>query len=56
MEFLKDLIKQNIFNNELCQKIKQDIIFINNAIKQSKANMIDKIVLDTLMLKIARGY
>ena len=56
LEFLKDLIKQNDFNTFLCTKIKNDINFVNNAIKQSKANISDKIVLDTLMLKIARGY
>ncbi len=56
LEFLKDLIKENNFNSELIIKIRKDIDFINKAIKQSKANISDKIVLDTLMLKIARGY
>lgn len=56
LEFLKELIKQNDFNIELLRKIKKDIDFINHAIKQSKASISDKIVLDTLMLKIARGY
>ena len=56
LEFLKDLIKENDFNSELIIKIRKDIDFINEAIKQSKANISDKIVLDTLMLKIARGY
>ena len=56
LEFLKETIKQNVFNIELCKKIKNDINFVNIAIKQSKANITDKIVIDTLMLKIARGY
>ncbi len=56
LEFLKELIIQNNFNTELYKKIKNDMYSINTAIKQSNANLSDKIVIDTLMLKIARGY
>ena len=54
--YLKDILKQNCNNIELCNKINQDISFISDAIKQSRANISDKIVLEALFLKIARGY
>ena len=52
LEYLKDLLKQNS-NSSL--KINNDIKIINDAIKQSRANMSDKIVLDTMLLRLARG-
>ena len=56
LEYLKDLLKQNLNNTQLIQKIKNDINFTNTAIKQLKANVSEKNVLETLLLKIARGY
>ena len=54
--YLKDLMKQNIDNQEICIKIKNDIDIINTAIKHYRANIKDKIVLDTMFLKLVRGY
>ena len=53
LEYLKDLIKQN---PTMSAKINQDIKIINDSIKQSRANMSDKIILDTMFLRLARGY
>ena len=53
LECLKDLMKQN---PEISAKINQDIKIINESIKQSRANMSDKVVLDTMLLRLARGY
>lgn len=51
LEYLKELLKQ-----EQNLKVIKDIKLINNAIKHSRASMSDKIVLDSLFLRIARGY
>lgn len=56
MEYLKDIMIKNISDNSVYNKIIKDISFINHAIKQSRASVSDKIVLDTLFLKIARSY
>ena len=56
LEYLKDLIKQNIQNPQFIQKIKNDINIVNLAIKQIKANVGEKNTLESLFLKIARGY
>lgn len=53
LEYLKDLMKQN---PTMSVKINQDIKIINDAIKHQRANMADKLVLDTMFLRIARGY
>lgn len=53
LEYLKDLIKQN---PQMSAKINQDIKIINDSIKQTRANMSDKIILDTMFLRLARGY
>ncbi len=53
LEYLKDLLKQN---PQMTLKINQDIKIINDAIKQNRANMSDKIILDTMFLRLARGY
>ena len=53
LEYLKDLLIQN---PQMFNKINKDIEIVNNAIKQKRANMSEKIVLDTMFLKIARGY
>ena len=55
MEYLKDLMKNNIENNALSVKIINDIKLINNAIKMSKASMNDNIVLEAMMLEMAEG-
>jgi len=54
--YLTEILKQNINNQNLYLKIKNDINIINTAIKHSRMNMNDKTVLETMMLKIARGY
>ena len=56
LEYLKDLLKKNISNSSFVLKINNDIKIVNEAIKYKKANMQDKIILDTMFLKIARGY
>ncbi len=56
LEYLVYLLKQNIENIDYYQKINNDILITNEMIKYSKANINDKIVLDTLFLRIARGY
>lgn len=53
LEYLKDLMKQN---QQIATKVNQDIKIINSAIKYSRANMSDKIVLDTMFLRLARGF
>lgn len=55
LEYLVSLMKQNIDNNAFYQKINNDISITNEMIKYSKANINDKIVLDTLFLRISRG-
>ena len=52
-KYLKDLMKQN---PQMSAKINQDIKIINEAIKQNRANMSDKIILDTMFLRLTRGY
>ena len=54
--YLKDVLKQNANNLALCEKINLDIGFISQAIKHSRSNMQDKIILEALFLKIVRGY
>ena len=56
LEYLKDLLKQNINNPAVCAKINNDIKIVNDSIKQSKANIADRTILDTLFLRIARGF
>ena len=56
MNYLKELIKQNLQDDSSYLKIKNDIKIINEAIKHSNANMSDKIVLETLVLRLLRGY
>ena len=56
LEYLKDLMKNNFSNAELVLKINNDIRMVNEAIKHTRANMSDKIVLDSLFLRISRGY
>lgn len=56
LEYLKDLMKNNLNNIAFENKINNDIRIINDSIKQARANMSDKIVLDSLFLRIARGY
>ena len=56
LEYLKDILRQNINNNDLAIKINKDIRLINDAIKHTRANISEKITLDTLMLRIARGF
>ena len=53
--YLKDILRQNISNSELYTKINRDIRFIQEAIKHTRAKMQDKIILEALFLKIARG-
>ena len=53
LEYLKDLMKQNM---QMSLKINQDIKIINEAIRQTRANMSDKIISDTMFLRIARGF
>lgn len=56
LEFLKDTLKQNLSNSNYMLKIQNDIKLVNEAIKMQRANIQDKIVLDTLLLQIARGF
>ncbi|MBR2068873.1 MAG: hypothetical protein IJ877_03840 [Candidatus Gastranaerophilales bacterium] len=54
--YLSDILKQNSSNGQIADKINRDIKFIANAIRHTYANMQDKIVLEALFLRIARGY
>ncbi len=54
--YLKDLILNNIENSSVCENIQTHIKMINLAIKQSRANIQDKIVLEVLLHSFARGY
>ncbi len=56
MGALLQLLKENRNSLLLNEKINKDIKFISHAIKSKRANMSDKIIFETLMLKIARGY
>jgi len=56
LNFLKDLLIANISNNEASEKIKRDIFIVNQAIKYSKASIQDRIVLESMLFKIIRGY
>ncbi|MBQ7286326.1 MAG: hypothetical protein IJW73_01030 [Candidatus Gastranaerophilales bacterium] len=56
LEYLKDLLKQNVDNLAFVAKLNTDIKLVNEAIKHLRANISDKNVLDTLFLRIARGY
>ena len=51
--YLKDILIQQ---PSLQSKIMKDIYFISDAIKHLHANMSNKVVLEALFLKIARGY
>lgn len=53
LEYLKELMKQN---PQMGAKINRDIKIINEAIKHTRANMSDKIILDTMFLRLARGF
>lgn len=53
--YLKDILNQND-NIELYNKINRDIDFISESIRYLRANVSDKITLEALFLKIARGY
>ena len=54
--YLNDILKQNLDNLSIYNKINKDISFISESIKHSRSNMSDKIVLEALMLRITRGY
>ncbi|MBQ8476350.1 hypothetical protein IJ531_04735, partial [bacterium] len=54
--YLSDILKQNLENTFLVEKINRDISFISESIKHSRASMSDKIILEALFLKIVRGY
>lgn len=54
--YLSDILKQNIDNSSIYNKINKDISFISESIKHLRSSMSDKIVLEALMLKITRGY
>ena len=56
LEYLKDMLVQNIDNLSFSSKIQNDISFIKNATKYLKANISDKLIFEGLMLQIARGY
>ena len=56
LEFLKDMLKNNLSNQSLILKIRNDINLINNALKMKETSIQDKIILETLFLQIARGY
>ena len=56
MTYLKDIMIQNIQNAQVCEKINRDIGFITHTIKQLKAKVQPKVAVETLFLKIARGY
>lgn len=56
LEYLADLLKQNISNSTFVLKINNDIKIVNEAIRYKRANMQEKIIFDTMFLKIARGY
>ena len=54
--YLKDVMINNIENAQVCEKINKDIGFTSQAIKQLKANVQPKVAIETLFLKIVRGY
>lgn len=56
LEYLLSLIKANLDNSQLILKLENDIKMVNQALVQSKASMQDKIVLEALTLRLARGY
>ena len=51
--FLKDAIIQNQSN---CNKCMSDIKIINQAQKMIKANVSEKLAVETMVFRIARGY
>lgn len=51
--YFKDMLLNNL---EMKNKINKDISFVSEAIKQIRANMHEKIVIEAMVLKIARGY
>ena len=53
--YLISVMKENINNEILSDKINRDIFFIEDAIKHFRANMSEKTILETLFLKIVRG-
>lgn len=56
ISYLKDLMLNNINNKAFYLKLNRDIKFINHAIKMYNWNVSDKVNLETMMLKIVRGY
>lgn len=56
IEYLKDLMLRNISNDLFVNKIQNDIKIVNDAIKQAKANISDKLIFEGLMLRLSRGY
>lgn len=54
--YLKDIIKTNSESNPLYIKTMKDIEFTKEAIDYLRANISDKIAIDTLILRIARGF
>ncbi len=54
--YLKDLIISNFDNQTFCLKLNRDIKFINQAIKMYNWDVSEKNTLETLMLKLTRGY
>ena len=56
LDYFSEILNSNNQNNGLYLKIKNDIHFVSEAQKQAQSNIQDGIILDTLLLKIARGY
>ena len=56
LDYFSEILNSNNQNNGLYLKIKNDIYFVSEAQKQAQSNIQDGIILDTLLLKIARGY
>jgi len=56
IDYLLNLIKSNLDNTMFYQKVQNDIDFINQAIKETRTLLSDKIVIENLMLKIIRGH
>lgn len=56
LEYLLSLIKANLSNSAFVSKVKSDIKMVNYALKQSRASMQDKVILEAMALKLARGY
>ncbi len=54
--YLKELLKNNIKNDDSYNKILNDVKIVSYSIKQLNANMSDKNTLDTMALRLVRGY